>query len=139
RLAYGERLRRARRRVLARDQLRVAVELFDRVGSSPWSERAARELAATGETARRRDPSTWNQLTPQELQIAVLLGTGRTTREAASDMFLSPKTIEYHLRSIYRKLGVNSRAELAVAIDGGGLASVDAAATPPRTGGAGAG
>jgi len=118
RLAYGERLRRMRRRVRAREELRGAMEVFDRLGASPWSGRAARELAATGETARRRDPSTWNQLTPQELQIAVLLGSGRTTREAAAAMFLSPKTIEYHLRSVYRKLGVRSRDELATAIDG---------------------
>ena len=74
---------------------------------------ARAELEATGETARKRDPSTLDQLTPQELQIALLLADGRTTREAAAAMFLSPKTIEYHLRNVYRKLDVRSRPELS--------------------------
>lgn len=116
RLAYGERLRRARQRVRAREQLRAALTVFDELGATPWSDTARRELAATGETARRRDPSTRDQLTPQELQIALQLASGRTTREAAAALFLSPKTIEYHLRSIYRKLGISSRDELAATI-----------------------
>jgi DNA-binding CsgD family transcriptional regulator len=116
RLAYGAGLRRARRRVHAREELRAALAAFDRLGPSPWGEAARVELAATGETARRRDPSTLGELTPQELQIALLLGEGRTTREAAAALFLSPKTIEYHLRSIYRKLELNSRAALADAV-----------------------
>ena len=74
---------------------------------------ARAELAATGETARRRDDSTVSDLTPQELQIALSLAAGRTTRETAAALFLSPKTIEYHLRNAYRKLGINSRPELA--------------------------
>lgn len=118
RLAYGARLRRARQRVRARDQLRAALAVFDRLGATPWSDMARAELAATGETARRRDPSTRDQLTPQELQIALLLAAGRTTREAAATLFLSPKTIEYHLRSVYRKLAVNSRDELAATMAG---------------------
>jgi DNA-binding CsgD family transcriptional regulator len=113
RLAYGARLRRARQRVRAREQLRAALEAFEALGPSPWADAAGHELAATGETARRRDPSTLGELTPQELQIALLLGAGKTTREAAASLFLSPKTIEYHLRSIYRKLGINSREALA--------------------------
>jgi DNA-binding CsgD family transcriptional regulator len=113
RLAYGARLRRSRRRVDARRQLHEALAAFDGLGPTPWADLARAELAATGETARRRDPSTIDDLTPQELQIALLLGAGRTTREAAATLFLSPKTIEYHLRSIYRKLGVNSRDALA--------------------------
>ena len=113
RLAYGARLRRARQRVRAREQLRAALEAFEKLGRSPWADAASVELAATGETARRRDPSTLGELTPQELQIALLLGEGKTTREAAASLFLSPKTIEYHLRSIYRKLGINSREALA--------------------------
>ena len=115
-LAYGARLRRARQRVRAREQLREALESFDRLGPSPWADAAGAELAATGETARRRDPSTLGELTPQELQIALLLAGGKTTREAAAALFLSPKTIEYHLRSIYRKLDVNSREALAQAL-----------------------
>ena len=116
RLAYGARLRRARQRVRAREQLRTALEAFEKLGRSPWADAASVELAATGETARRRDPSTLGQLTPQELQIALLLGEGKTTREAAASLFLSPKTIEYHLRSIYRKLGINTREALAEAV-----------------------
>ena len=103
-LAYGGRLRRERQRVRAREQLRAAIDVFDRLGAGPWSEMARAELAATGETARRRDVTTLNDLTPQELQIALSLAEGRTTRETAAALFLSPKTIEYHLRSVYRKL-----------------------------------
>ena len=109
RLAYGARLRRSGSRVRAREQLREAIELFDDLGAEPWSSLARVELEATGETARKRDPSTLDQLTPQELQIALLLAGGSTTREAAAAMFLSPKTIEYHLRNVYRKLGIHSR------------------------------
>ena len=116
RLAYGERLRRARNRVLAREQLRAAADAFERLNARPWAERARAELAATGETLRRRDPSTTEQLTPQELQIAVLLTAGRTTRETAATLFLSPKTVEYHLRHVYQKLGIHSRDELARAL-----------------------
>jgi DNA-binding CsgD family transcriptional regulator len=120
RLAYGERLRRARNRVLAREQLRAAIETFERLDARPWAERAGAELAASGETLRRRDPTTADELTPQELQIALLLTAGKTTREAAAALFLSPKTVEYHLRHVYQKLGVRSRAELAEALAGGG-------------------
>jgi DNA-binding CsgD family transcriptional regulator len=115
-LAYGARLRRERQRVRARDELRAAVDRFDHLGAAPWSEMARAELAATGETARRRDASTLNDLTPQELQIALSLADGRTTRETAAALFLSPKTIEYHLRSVYRKLSVGSRSELRAAM-----------------------
>jgi len=117
-LAYGARLRRSRQRVRAREELRAALESFERLGADPWSEQARAELAATGETARRRDVSTLGELTPQELQIARLLADGRTTREAAAAVFLSPKTVEYHLRSVYRKLGIHSREELTAAFPG---------------------
>jgi DNA-binding CsgD family transcriptional regulator len=113
RLAYGQRLRRARGRVLAREQLRAAVEAFERLDAQPWAEQARAELAASGETLRRRDPSTIDELTPQELQIALLLAGGKTTRETAATLFLSPKTIEYHLRHVYLKLDIHSREELA--------------------------
>ena len=116
RLAYGARLRRSGSRVRAREQLRETIELFDDLGAEPWSSLARVELEATGETARKRDPSTLDQLTPQEVQIALLLAGGSTTREAAAALFLSPKTIEYHLRNIYRKLGIHSRPELAEAM-----------------------
>jgi len=114
-LAYGARLRRLRQRVRAREQLRTAIALFDELGACSWAEQARAELAASGETARRRDASAVDQLTPQELQIARLLADGMTTREAAAAVFLSPKTVEYHLRHVYQKLGIRSREELAAA------------------------
>lgn len=95
-----------------RGELHAALEVFEHLGAQPWAEQASAELAATGETARRREPSTLDALTPQELQIAGLLADGKTTREAAAAIFLSPKTVEYHLQHVYRKLGINSRAEL---------------------------
>ena len=125
RLAYGERLRRARNRVLAREQLRAAADAFERLDARPWADHAHAELAATGETRRPRDPSTIEELTPQELQIAVLLTGGRTTREAAAALFLSPKTVEYHLRHVYQKLGLHSREELARVLAAGGLDGPD--------------
>jgi DNA-binding CsgD family transcriptional regulator len=112
RLAYGERLRRARNRVLAREQLRAAADTFERLDAGPWAERARAELAATGETRRRGEPNTIDELTPQELQIALLLTAGKTTRETATALFLSPKTVEYHLGHVYQKLGVHSRDRL---------------------------
>ena len=115
-LTYGARLRRERQRLRARKQLRAAVDVFDRLGADPWSEMARAELAATGETARRRDVTTLNDLTPQELQIALSLAGGRTNRETAAALFLSPKTIEYHLRNVYRKLSIGSRSELKAAM-----------------------
>jgi DNA-binding CsgD family transcriptional regulator len=116
RLCFGERLRREKRRADARAQLRAAFEGFDQLGAVPWAERARVELRATGETARRRDVSTIDQLTPQELQIATVLADGLTTREAAARLFLSPKTVEYHLRNAYRKLGIRTRRELLSAL-----------------------
>jgi DNA-binding CsgD family transcriptional regulator len=113
RLAYGARLRRARKRIRARDELHAALEAFERLGAAPWADQAGAELAATGATARRRDPSTLDELTPQERQIARLLADGKTTRETAAAVFLSPKTVEYHLRHVYQKLGISSREELA--------------------------
>ena len=117
-LAYGARLRRERQRVRSREQLRAALDVFDHLGAEPWSEMARAELAATGETARRRDVTTLYDLTPQELQIALNLAEGCTTRETAAALFLSPKTIEYHLRNVYRKLSIGSRSELKAAMTG---------------------
>jgi DNA-binding CsgD family transcriptional regulator len=111
-LLYGERLRRERERREARRHLRRAADLFHQVGVPPWEERAESELRATGETARRRDPSTLDQLTPQELQIAGLVASGMTNRQIAAQLYLSPRTIDYHLRKVFSKLGVASRTEL---------------------------
>ncbi|GAA1629099.1 LuxR family transcriptional regulator [Kribbella alba] len=118
RLVYGAWLRRIRRRVDARAQLRSAVAEFDRLGAPAWADLAAAELKATGETARRREPSTADQLTPQERQIASLLADGESIRAAAARLFLSPKTVEYHLRKVYAKLGIHSRSELAAHLSG---------------------
>jgi DNA-binding CsgD family transcriptional regulator len=115
-LAYGSRLRRARRRADARPQLRLALATFEKLGARPWADLAAIELEATGETVRRRDQNEAAALTPQELQISLLLAEGKTTREVATALFLSPKTVEYHLRKVYTKLGIRSRAELAAAL-----------------------
>ncbi len=112
-LAYGEFLRRARRRVEARDHLRAALDSFESLGATLWAERARVELRASGQTARKRDPSTRNTLTEQELQIARFVAEGRTNREVAAQLFLSPRTIDFHLRNVYRKLGITSRTALA--------------------------
>jgi DNA-binding CsgD family transcriptional regulator len=119
-LAFGARLRRERRRVAARPVLRSALDTFERLGAAPWADRAARELEATGESAHRREASAVDGLTPQERQIAQLLVSGRTTRETAAALFLSPKTVEYHLRHIYLKLEVRSRSALAAAMESPG-------------------
>jgi DNA-binding CsgD family transcriptional regulator/tetratricopeptide (TPR) repeat protein len=112
-LCYGERLRRSRRRRLARDHLRTACETFDRLGARGWAARAAAELAASGEQVRRRDSSDVRDLTPHELQLALLVSRGATNKEASAALFISPKTVEAHLHRIYVKLGLRSRTELA--------------------------
>jgi DNA-binding CsgD family transcriptional regulator len=111
-LLFGEWLRRERRRQDARTHLRTAAELFRQLGTPLWEERATAELRATGETTRKRDPSTIDELTPQELQIAGLVAEGKTNREIATQLFLSPRTIDYHLRKVFSKLGISSRTEL---------------------------
>jgi DNA-binding CsgD family transcriptional regulator len=111
-LLYGEWLRRQRQRREARPHLRRAADLFRQVGTTPWEERAEAELRATGEKARERDPSTLDQLTPQELQIAGLVASGMTNRQIAAQLYLSPRTIDYHLRKVFSKVGVASRTEL---------------------------
>jgi DNA-binding CsgD family transcriptional regulator len=112
-LLYGEHLRRERRRTEARVQLRAAVEAFDRLRAEPWAERARAELRATGESAGKRDPSSIDSLTPQELQIARLVAEGLSNKEVAAQLFLSPRTIEFHLRNAFVKLGITSRTQLA--------------------------
>jgi DNA-binding CsgD family transcriptional regulator len=112
-LAYGELLRRARRRVAARAHLQAALDGFENLGSAPWAERARLELRASGQTTRSRDPSTLRALTPQELQVARFVARGLPTREVAAQLFLSPRTVDFHLRNLFTKLGISSRTELA--------------------------
>jgi DNA-binding CsgD family transcriptional regulator len=112
-LAYGERLRRDRRRIEARIQLRGALDTFEGLGTMLWAERARGELRASGETARKRDPSTLDTLTPQELRVARLVASGASNKDVAAQLFLSRRTVEYHLGKVFVKLGVASRAELA--------------------------
>ena len=112
RLAFGERLRRAGHRREAREQLRTALSAFEAQGADAWAERARAELRASGETLRRRRSWEQEELTPQELQISLHVAQGMTNREVGAALFLSHKTIEFHLGRVYRKLGMHSRAEL---------------------------
>jgi DNA-binding CsgD family transcriptional regulator len=111
-LCFGQRLRRVGRRVAARGRLRSALETFERLGAVRWTDTAVRELRASGERAQRRSGPTADGLTARELQVAREVAEGATNHEAAAALFVTVKTIEAHLRSIYRKLGIRSRAEL---------------------------
>jgi DNA-binding CsgD family transcriptional regulator len=111
-LVYGEWLRRERRRGDAREQLRTAYGMFAAMGAEAFAGRAVRELRATGEHPRKRSPGTTSQLTPQQAQIAELASAGLPTREIAARLFVSPRTIEYHLQNIFTKLDITSRAQL---------------------------
>jgi DNA-binding CsgD family transcriptional regulator len=113
-LLYGEWLRRGGRRVDARSELRAAFDIFTAVGIEPFAERARRELLATGETVRKRTVETRFDLTAQETHIAQLAGGGHTNSEIATELFISPRTVEWHLRKVYTKLGVTSRRHLRV-------------------------
>jgi DNA-binding CsgD family transcriptional regulator len=111
-LVYGEWLRRERRRADAREQLRDAHESLSRMGAKAFARRAARELQATGEHPRQRSSDALDTLTVQELNIARRAASGETSKEIAASLFLSPRTIDAHLRSIFRKTGVTSRRQL---------------------------
>ena len=112
-LVHGEWLRRQRRRRDARGQLRTAHEMFTAMGAGAFAERARIELLATGERARQRTAQTETELTPQEAQIARLVSEGESNRDIAAQLFLSPSTVDYHLRKVFRKTGVTSRTQLA--------------------------
>jgi DNA-binding CsgD family transcriptional regulator len=116
RLLYGEWLRRENRRVDAREQLRAAHEMFSRMGAAAFAERARRELAATGETVRKRTVETVDELTTQEAQVARLAAQGRTNPEIGALLFISARTVEYHLHKVFPKLGISSRRELRKAL-----------------------
>jgi DNA-binding CsgD family transcriptional regulator len=111
-LLLGEHLRRDRRRAAARHHLHAAVDEFGNLAAEVWERRARSELAATGETIQRRDRGAAQALTPQERRIARMVADGITNREVAAQLFLSPRTIDYHLRNVFVKLGITSRAEL---------------------------
>jgi DNA-binding CsgD family transcriptional regulator len=111
-LLYGEWLRRERRRLDARDQLRLAQDMFTDMGAKAFADRAGRELLATGETARKRTPDAGDELTPHETRIARMARDGASNREIADQLFVSRKTIEYHLHNIFLKLGITSREHL---------------------------
>jgi DNA-binding CsgD family transcriptional regulator len=111
-LLYGEWLRRNRRRIDARDQLRRGLDTFTSIGMEAFAARAGRELLATGETVRKRTPQTRDDLTSQEAQIAQLARDGLSNVEIGARLFISPRTVEYHLHKVFTKLGITSREHL---------------------------
>ncbi len=115
-LCWGERLRRDGRRVDARRHLHAAHQSFEALGAAPWAEKAARELRFSGGRARRGQRARSDELTAQQLQIATMVAEGRTNKSIANSLFLSPRTIEFHLGHVYRKLDVNNRTQLTRAL-----------------------
>jgi DNA-binding CsgD family transcriptional regulator len=125
-LVYGEWLRRENRRVDAREQLRTAHELYASMGAEAFADRARRELLATGESVRKRTDEARGDLTAQEAQVARLARDGLSNPEIGLRLFISPRTVQYHLRKVFLKLGISSRTQLDRALPG------DATSTPPR-------
>jgi DNA-binding NarL/FixJ family response regulator len=123
---YGEWLRRENRRVDAREHLRVAHDLLTDMGMEAFAERARAELRATGETVRKRTVETLDELTPQEVHVARLAAGGQTNPEIGAQLFLSPRTVEWHLNKVFMKLGISSRRELRSVLPDGGAAAVPA-------------
>jgi DNA-binding CsgD family transcriptional regulator len=119
RLLYGEWLRRERRRSEARTQLRDAQAMFDEMGMTAFAERARRELWATGEAGRKRSADSHGELTAQESQIAKLAGEGLTNPEIGTRLFISARTVEYHLSKVFGKLGVTARSQLSRVLTSG--------------------
>jgi DNA-binding CsgD family transcriptional regulator len=119
-LLYGEWLRREQRRGDGSEQLRAAHDTFTQIGAEAFAERARRELLASGETVRKRSVETLDELTGQEAQIARLAGDGQTNPEIGAQLFISPRTVEYHLHKVFAKLGISSRKELREALTGPG-------------------
>jgi len=111
-LLYGEWLRRERRRADAREQLRTAHGMLDAMGAGAFAERARRELLATGETARKRTVETSSQLTAQEAQVARLARDGLSNPQISARLFISTRTVRYHLTKVFAKLGISSRSQL---------------------------
>ena len=116
-LLYGQWLRRAKRRKDARQELRAAHDMFAAMGADHFTQLAGTELRATGERARARTPETTYDLTPQEARVAGLAADGATNNEIAAQLFISPSTVDYHLRKVYRKLNVTSRTQLAQSLE----------------------
>jgi DNA-binding CsgD family transcriptional regulator len=131
RLCYGERWVRINQHEPARELLRSALDGFALLGSVAWAERTRSALASCGEIARRQTPRLIDLLTPQELQVVRLVAEGARNRDVADRLFLSQKTVEYHLRNMFRKLGVRSRTELVTrlaaegSLSGGGASESD--------------
>jgi DNA-binding NarL/FixJ family response regulator len=111
-LLYGEWLRRERRRIDAREQLGTALDMLETMGIEAFAERARRELSATGETARKRSVETSVELTPQEALIARLARDGLSNPDIGTRLFISPRTVQYHLRKVFTKLDISSRNQL---------------------------
>ena len=112
-LCLGRRLRHSRRRADARAELQLALAQFESLGAAPWAEQTRRELRATGAAPTATPSGSLTSLTPQELHVALVVAGGATNKEAAASLFISTKTVEFHLSNVYRKLGIRSRTELA--------------------------